>query len=169
VLSSGIDIIWRKRLLSVPEKRSTKLDPSSIATGTGDFCNWRHWPLNPVKSSEWISPKGMLAEEKKKWRSVDWKHNIELQLGWFRRITFWGYKFECSHVFHLESGTLKNSRKRFVRYVRVIESHGGKAVILEFKQATAIQWSSAYSFYSNTILASNWKTSNRKKNNSVNT
>jgi len=147
-LSLGIDILWRKKAISLLKDDAPKtiLD---IATGTGDFAI-EALKLNPDKIVGVDISKGMLEVGKKKMAKLGHDQMIELQLGDSERLLFDDNKFDAVIVaFGVRN--FENLEKGLTDMFRVLKPNG-KVVILEFSRPTVFPFKQLYSFYFKAIL-----------------
>ncbi|MEQ6120048.1 bifunctional demethylmenaquinone methyltransferase/2-methoxy-6-polyprenyl-1,4-benzoquinol methylase UbiE [Reichenbachiella sp. MALMAid0571] len=147
-LSLGIDILWRKKAISLLENDAPKtiLD---IATGTGDFAI-EALKLNPEKITGVDISEGMLEVGKKKMIRLGHDQMIELQLGDSERLLFDDNKFDAVIVaFGVRN--FENLEKGLTDMFRVLKP-AGKVVILEFSRPSVFPFKQLYSFYFKAIL-----------------
>ncbi len=147
-LSLGIDILWRKKAISLLKDDAPKtiLD---IATGTGDFAI-EALKLNPDKIIGVDISKGMLEVGKKKMTRLGHDQMIELQLGDSERLLFDDNKFDAVIVaFGVRN--FENLEKGLTDMFRVLKP-SGKVVILEFSRPSMFPFKQLYSFYFKAIL-----------------
>lgn len=147
-LSLGIDILWRKKAISLLKDDAPKtiLD---IATGTGDFAI-EALKLNPDKIVGVDISKGMLEVGKKKMTKLGHDQMIELQLGDSERLLFDDNKFDAVIVaFGVRN--FENLEKGLTDMFRVLKPNG-KVVILEFSRPSVFPFKQLYSFYFKAIL-----------------
>lgn len=147
-LSLGIDILWRKKAISLLKKDAPKkiLD---IATGTGDFAI-EALKLSPEKVIGVDISEGMLAVGKKKMTKLGHDDVIELQLGDSERLLFDDNNFDAVIVaFGVRN--FENLEKGLQDMFRVLKPNG-KVVILEFSRPSVFPFKQLYSFYFKAIL-----------------
>lgn len=147
-LSLGIDILWRKKAISLLKKDAPKkiLD---IATGTGDFAI-EALKLSPEKVIGVDISEGMLAVGKKKMAKLGHDDVIELQLGDSERLLFDDNNFDAVIVaFGVRN--FENLEKGLQDMFRVLKPNG-KVVILEFSRPSVFPFKQLYSFYFKAIL-----------------
>ncbi|MBL6447243.1 bifunctional demethylmenaquinone methyltransferase/2-methoxy-6-polyprenyl-1,4-benzoquinol methylase UbiE [Fulvivirga sp. 29W222] len=147
-LSLGIDIIWRKKAISLLKKDRPKLI-LDIATGTGDFAI-ESLKLNPDKVIGVDISEGMLnmGREKLKKRQLD--NKIELQLGDSEKLLFDDNKFDAAIV-SFGVRNFEDLEKGLADMYRVLKP-GGKTVILEFSRPSKFPFKNIYNFYFKAIL-----------------
>jgi demethylmenaquinone methyltransferase / 2-methoxy-6-polyprenyl-1,4-benzoquinol methylase len=148
VLSSGIDVLWRKKAIRflMPFQPKYILD---VATGTADFA-LEAARLHPEKIIGIDISPHMLNIGRQKIQSRNLGHLITLESGEAEHLRFEPESFDAviaafgvRNFMNLELGL-----KEFYRVLR----SGGHAVILEFSQPTAAPVRYMYQFYSRTIL-----------------
>lgn len=147
-LSLGIDILWRKKAISLLKKDQPRLI-LDIATGTGDFAI-ESLKLNPDKVIGVDISEGMLnmGKEKLKRRKLDDK--IELQMGDSEKLLFDDNKFDAVIV-SFGVRNFENLEKGLADMYRVLRP-GGKTVILEFSRPSKFPFKQIYNFYFKAIL-----------------
>ncbi|WP_209332041.1 bifunctional demethylmenaquinone methyltransferase/2-methoxy-6-polyprenyl-1,4-benzoquinol methylase UbiE [Lunatimonas salinarum] len=148
VLSLGIDIIWRKKAVSLLKKDQPKLI-LDIATGTGDFAI-EALALNPDKVIGVDISEGMLSEGRKKLKKRKLDDRIELQLGDSEKLLFKENKFDAVIV-SFGVRNFENLEKGLADMRRVLKP-GGKTVIVEFSKPKKFPMKQAYNFYFKYIL-----------------
>ncbi|NJB70777.1 demethylmenaquinone methyltransferase/2-methoxy-6-polyprenyl-1,4-benzoquinol methylase [Saonia flava] len=148
VISFGIDIKWRKRVVSILTKKQpqTILD---IATGTGDLA------INLVKTGAKniigldISP-GMLEIGKKKVAEKKLDSTIEMVVGDSENLPFNENTFDAITVaFGVRN--FENLEKGLSEIYRVLKP-SGTFVVLETSVPTKTPYKQGYSFYTKNIL-----------------
>lgn len=147
-LSLGIDILWRKKAISLLKNDAPKqiLD---IATGTGDFAI-EALKLSPEKVVGVDISEGMLDVGKKKMARLGHDDIIELQLGDSERLLFDDNNFDAVIVaFGVRN--FENLEKGLQDMFRVLKPNG-KVVILEFSRPSVFPFKQLYSFYFKAIL-----------------
>jgi demethylmenaquinone methyltransferase/2-methoxy-6-polyprenyl-1,4-benzoquinol methylase len=147
-LSLGIDILWRKKAISLlkKDKPSQILD---IATGTGDFA-FEALKLNPEKIIGVDISSGMLEVGKQKVIKRNLENKIELILGDSEGLPFEDNKFDAVIV-SFGVRNFENLEKGLKDMHRVLKP-GGKTVILEFSKPTIFPMKQLYQFYFRWIL-----------------
>jgi demethylmenaquinone methyltransferase/2-methoxy-6-polyprenyl-1,4-benzoquinol methylase len=147
-LSLGIDILWRKKAISLLKNDAPKtiLD---IATGTGDFAI-ESLKLNPDKVIGVDISEGMLDVGRKKMLRLGHDKVIELQSGDSESLLFDDNKFDAVIVaFGVRN--FENLEKGLKDMNRVLKPNG-KVVILEFSRPKKFPFKQLYSFYFKAIL-----------------
>ncbi|RDV13412.1 bifunctional demethylmenaquinone methyltransferase/2-methoxy-6-polyprenyl-1,4-benzoquinol methylase UbiE [Pontibacter diazotrophicus] len=147
-LSAGIDIIWRKKAVSLlaPEKPKLVLD---IATGTADFAI-ETLRLNPDKIIGVDISEGMLAVGREKLIKKGLAEKIELLYGDSENLPFEDNTFDAITVaFGVRN--FENLEKGLADMYRVLKP-GGTAVVLEFSNPRSFPMKQLYHFYSSNIL-----------------
>lgn len=147
-LSMGIDILWRKKAISMLKSHEPKLI-LDVATGTGDFAI-EALKLNPEKVIGVDISAGMLEYGRKKMESRGLSEKIELQMGDSEQLLFEDNKFDAVIVaFGVRN--FENLEKGLADMLRVLKP-GGKVMILEFSKPTVFPFKQLYSFYFKAIL-----------------
>lgn len=148
VISLGIDVKWRKKVVRIVSKSSpnTILD---IATGTGDLA------INLVKTGAStivgldISP-GMLAIGKEKVTQKHLNEKIEMVIGDSENLPFENDAFDAITVaFGVRN--FENLEKGLKEILRVLKPNG-TFVVLETSVPTKFPFKQGYFFYSKYIL-----------------
>ena len=143
-LSSGIDVIWRKKALKqlITSQPKLMLD---VATGTADLAIMAAGMLHPDKITGIDISEGMLNMGRKKINKLGLQGNIELLKGNCETINFESETFDAVTVAfgvrnfqHLEKG--------LGEILRVLKP-GGKLLVLEFSKPRSVIVSSFYSIY----------------------
>jgi len=146
-LSGGIDIIWRKKMLS----ELKAVDPKTIldvATGTGDVAIMAAKTLNPQRITGIDISEKMLEIGRKKITKLLLNNKIELLQGDSEAINSPDYSFDAVTVaFGVRN--FENLEKGLSEILRVLKP-GGKLVILEFsKPVGGFRW--IYNLYMNNL------------------
>ncbi|MCP2042148.1 bifunctional demethylmenaquinone methyltransferase/2-methoxy-6-polyprenyl-1,4-benzoquinol methylase UbiE [Pontibacter sp. HSC-36F09] len=147
-LSAGIDIIWRKKAVSLlkAEKPKQILD---IATGTADFAI-EALSLNPDKITGVDISEGMLAVGREKLKRKGLAHRIELKYGDSENLPFEDNSFDAITVaFGVRN--FENLKQGLSEMQRVLKP-GGTAVVLEFSNPQSFPMKQLYQFYFKNIL-----------------
>ncbi|ARS34029.1 bifunctional demethylmenaquinone methyltransferase/2-methoxy-6-polyprenyl-1,4-benzoquinol methylase UbiE [Pontibacter actiniarum] len=147
-LSAGIDIIWRKKAVSLlaPQKPKQVLD---IATGTADFAI-ETLRLNPDKITGVDISEGMLAVGREKLAKKGLTNKIELKYGDSENLPFEDNTFDAITVaFGVRN--FENLEKGLAEMHRVLKP-GGMAVVLEFSKPRSFPMKQLYQFYFKNIL-----------------
>ncbi len=147
-LSLGIDILWRRKAISLLKdiRPKTLLD---VATGTGDF-SIEALRLKPEKVIGVDISEGMLevGRQKIKGRKLDTR--IELRSGDSENLPFQDNFFDAVIVaFGVRN--FENLERGLAEMLRVVRP-GGKVVILEFSRPSKFPMKQLYSVYFTTIL-----------------
>ncbi len=148
VISFGIDIKWRKKVVKIVKNGQPKsiLD---IATGTGDLAiNLAETNASRIVGLD-ISP-GMLNIGKEKIKAKDLDSKIEMILGDSENMPFEDNTFDAITVaFGVRNfETLDNGLKEILRVLKP----GGTFVILETSMPDKTPYKQGYNFYTKNIL-----------------
>lgn len=148
VISFGIDVKWRKKVVAIVKK----IHPKSIldiATGTGDLAI----NLAQTKASKIIGldiSEGMLNVGRKKIKNLQLNSTIEMVLGDSEKIPFSDNSFDAITVaFGVRN--FENLSKGLSEIYRVLKT-GGTFVVLETSVPTKTPYKQGYQFYSSKIL-----------------
>jgi len=147
-LSAGIDIIWRKKAVSLlaPYKPKVVLD---IATGTADFA-LETLRLHPDKIIGVDISEGMMAVGREKIAKKGLSDKIQLQYGDSENLPFEDNTFDAITVaFGVRN--FENLSKGLAEMNRVLKP-GGIAVVLEFSKPRSFPMKHLYQFYFKNIL-----------------
>jgi len=148
VISFGIDIKWRKKVVSIVGKQNpdTILD---IATGTGDLAiNLAKTNASKIVGFD-ISP-GMLEIGKKKIAQKQLNNKIEMVLGDSEKMPFDDNSFDAITVaFGVRN--FENLEKGLSEILRVLNPNG-TFVILETSIPAKTPYKQGYKFYTKRIL-----------------
>ncbi len=148
VISFGIDIKWRKRVVAILKKKEPKtiLD---IATGTGDLAiNMVETGANKIVGLD-ISP-GMLAVGKKKISNKKLDKTIEMVVGDSENLPFEESSFDAVTVaFGVRN--FETLEKGLAEIYRVLKPKG-TFVVLETSVPTKTPYKQGYRFHCNYIL-----------------
>lgn len=148
VISFGIDVRWRKKVLKLVEQSNPDkiLD---IATGTGDLAIL----ISKTKASKIIGldiSSGMLEVGIKKIREKNLSNKIEMVLGDSEKIPFDDAYFDAITVaFGIRN--FENLEKGLSEILRVLKPNG-TFVILETSIPEKTPYKQGYNFYSKNIL-----------------
>jgi len=148
VISFGIDVKWRKKVLQIVAKKNPKtiLD---IATGTGDL-GILMAKTNAKKIIGLDISSGMLAVGKKKISDKKLDHIIEMILGDSENIPFPDNHFDAITVsFGIRN--FETLEKGLSEILRVLKPNG-VFVILETSVPTKTPYKQGYHFYTKNIL-----------------
>ena len=150
VISFGIDIKWRKKVVEIVKKQQPKtiLD---IATGTGDLAiNLAETSAEEIVGLD-ISP-GMLEVGKEKVKAKQLDNRVKMIIGDSENMPFEDNTFDAITVaFGVRNfETLENGLKDILRVLKP----GGTFVILETSVPTRFPFKQGYKAYSKFILPS---------------
>ncbi|WP_242922690.1 bifunctional demethylmenaquinone methyltransferase/2-methoxy-6-polyprenyl-1,4-benzoquinol methylase UbiE [Pontibacter liquoris] len=147
-LSAGIDILWRKKAVSLLQSEKPKL-LLDIATGTADFAI-EALRLNPDKIIGVDISEGMLAVGREKLAKRGLASKIELKYGDSENLPFPDNTFDAITVaFGVRN--FENLPKGLSEMNRVLKP-GGTAVVLEFSKPRSFPMKQLYQFYFKNIL-----------------
>lgn len=148
VISFGIDIKWRKKVLKIVSDKKPKII-LDIATGTGDLAILMT-QTNAEKIIGLDISAGMLEVGKKKVDEKKLSHVIDLVLGDSEKIPFEDNYFDAITVgFGVRN--FENLEKGFAEILRVLKPNG-VFVILETSVPDKTPYKQGYKFYSKNIL-----------------
>ncbi len=148
VISFGIDVKWRKKVLQLVENKNpdTILD---IATGTGDLAIL----MTKTKATKIIGldiSEGMLDVGRKKIADKNLQNKIEMILGDSENMPFPDNHFDAITVsFGIRN--FENLEKGLSEILRVLKPNG-IFVILETSNPTKTPFKQGYNFYTKNIL-----------------
>lgn len=148
VLSMGIDIQWRNKVVKMVKKSAAKkvLD---IATGTGDLAIAIAKATDAQITGFDLSA-GMLEIGRKKVKEQNLDSRIEMIQGDAENMPFEDNSFDCITVaFGVRN--FENLKKGLTEIHRVLKP-GGQFIILEFSQPESFPMKQLYGFYSRQIL-----------------
>jgi demethylmenaquinone methyltransferase/2-methoxy-6-polyprenyl-1,4-benzoquinol methylase len=148
VISFGIDVKWRKKVLKIVSQSNPKkiLD---IATGTGDLAILMA-QTNAEKIIGLDISAGMLEVGKKKIHAKNLSNTIEMILGDSENMPFEDNYFDAITVaFGVRN--FENLEKGLTEILRVLKPNG-VFVILETSVPKKTPYKQGYAFYSNNIL-----------------
>lgn len=148
IISLGIDISWRKRVVKIIGEKQPKqiLD---IATGTGDLAMMMA-DLNPDKIIGLDISPGMLAVGKEKIKAAHLSDKITMVVGDSENIPFDNNTFDAITV-SFGVRNFENLDKGLQEIHRVLKP-GGKFVVLETSNPTKFPFKQGYKLYTNFIL-----------------
>ena len=148
VISLGIDIKWRKKVVKIVGENNPKqiLD---IATGTGDLALMMA-ELNPDKIIGLDISEGMLAVGKEKIANVNLSEKIEMVVGDSEEMPFDDDTFDAITV-SFGVRNFANLDKGIQEIARVLKP-SGVLVILETSNPTKFPFKQGYKLYTNLFL-----------------
>jgi demethylmenaquinone methyltransferase/2-methoxy-6-polyprenyl-1,4-benzoquinol methylase len=148
VISLGIDVKWRKKVVEIVGKNKPKqiLD---IATGTGDLVLMMA-SLNPDRIVGLDISSGMLEVGKRKIEKAKLSNKIEMIVGDSEEIPFNENSFDAITV-SFGVRNFANLDKGIKEIARVLKPTG-VLVILETSNPTKFPFKQGYKFYTNFIL-----------------
>lgn len=148
VISFGIDISWRKKVVQIVSKNNPQqiLD---IATGTGDLALMMS-TLAPEKIIGLDISEGMLSVGKEKISKAQLNDKIEMVVGDSEDIRYADNTFDAITV----SFGVRNfaNLDKGLREIRRVLKPGGILVILETSNPTKFPFKQGYKFYTSFIL-----------------
>ena len=148
VISFGIDIKWRKKVLKIVSDKKPKVI-LDIATGTGDLAILMA-QTNAEKIIGLDISAGMLEVGKKKIAEKGLSHLIDMVLGDSEKIPFEDNYFDAITVgFGVRN--FEHLEKGFAEILRVLKPNG-VFVILETSVPDKTPYKQGYKFYSKNIL-----------------
>jgi demethylmenaquinone methyltransferase/2-methoxy-6-polyprenyl-1,4-benzoquinol methylase len=148
VISFGIDVKWRKKVLKIVSDKKPKVI-LDIATGTGDLAILMA-QTNAEKIIGLDISAGMLEVGKKKVEDKNLSNIIELVLGDSENMPFDDNYFDAITVgFGVRN--FENLEKGFAEILRVLKPNG-VFVILETSVPDKFPYKQGYNFYSKNIL-----------------
>jgi len=148
VISFGIDVKWRKKVLKIVSDKKPKVI-LDIATGTGDLAILMA-QTNAEKIIGLDISAGMLEVGKKKVEDKNLSNTIELVLGDSENMPFDDNYFDAITVgFGVRN--FENLEKGFAEILRVLKPNG-VFVILETSVPDKFPYKQGYNFYSKNIL-----------------
>lgn len=147
-LSLGIDILWRKKAISLLRDLQPKII-LDVATGTGDF-SIEALSLKPEKIIGVDISEGMLEVGRQKMRKRKIDSIIELRLGDSENLPFTDNFFDAVIVaFGVRN--FEDMKGGLTEMLRVVKP-GGKVIVLEFSRPSKFPMKQLYSVYFTTIL-----------------
>lgn len=149
VISLGIDVKWRKKVVAIVGKNNPKqiLD---IATGTGDLAIMMAQNLNPDKVIGLDISPGMLEVGKQKINKERLSDKIEMMVGDSEDMPFKDNTFDAITV-SFGVRNFANLNKGLQEIARVLKP-SGVLVILETSNPTKFPFKQGYKIYTNFIL-----------------
>ncbi|MBF4494028.1 MULTISPECIES: bifunctional demethylmenaquinone methyltransferase/2-methoxy-6-polyprenyl-1,4-benzoquinol methylase UbiE [unclassified Flavobacterium] len=148
VISFGIDVKWRKKVLKIVSDSKPKII-LDIATGTGDLAILMA-QTNAEKIIGLDISAGMLEVGKKKVAEKNLSNTIDLVLGDSENIPFADNYFDAITV-SFGVRNFENLEKGFAEILRVLKPNG-VFVILETSVPDKTPYKQGYKFYSKNIL-----------------
>lgn len=148
VISFGIDVSWRKKVVKIVSKNNPQqiLD---IATGTGDLALMMA-KLNPTKIIGLDISEGMLNVGREKIAKVNLSDKIEMVVGDSENMPFEDNTFDAITV-SFGVRNFANLDKGLTEIRRVLKPNG-TFVILETSNPTKFPFKHGYKFYTSFIL-----------------
>lgn len=148
VISFGIDVKWRKKVVAIVGKNNPKqiLD---IATGTGDLAIMLA-QTNPDKITGLDISAGMLEVGKQKIAKANLSDTIEMIVGDSENMPFNDNTFDAITV-SFGVRNFANLDKGLTEIRRVLKP-GGTFVVLETSNPTKFPFKQGYKFHTNVIL-----------------
>ena len=148
VISLGIDVSWRKKVVKLVGENKPKqiLD---IATGTGDLALMMS-QLNPDRIVGLDISEGMLEVGKQKISKANLSKTIDMVVGDSENIPFEDNTFDAITV-SFGVRNFEDLDKGLQEICRVLKP-GGKFVVLETSNPTKFPFKQGYKFYTNFIL-----------------
>ena len=147
-LSLGIDILWRKKAISLLRDLQPKII-LDVATGTGDF-SIEALSLKPEKIIGVDISEGMLEVGRRKMRKKKIDSIIELRLGDSENLPFTDNFFDAVIVaFGVRN--FEDMKGGLTEMLRVVKP-GGKVIVLEFSRPSKFPMKQLYSVYFTAIL-----------------
>ena len=148
VISFGIDVSWRKKVVKIVSKNNPQqiLD---IATGTGDLALMMS-QLNPAKIVGLDISEGMLEVGKQKISKANLSDKIEMVVGDSEIMPFDDNTFDAISV-SFGVRNFANLDKGLTEIRRVLKPNG-TFVILETSNPTKFPFKQGYKFYTSFIL-----------------
>lgn len=148
VISLGIDVSWRKKVVKMVGKNNPKqiLD---IATGTGDLALMMA-TLNPEKIIGLDISPGMLEVGKQKIHTAKLDDTIEMIVGDSENMPFHDNTFDAITV-SFGVRNFENLDKGLTEINRVLKP-GGKFVVLETSNPTKFPFKQGYKLYTSLFL-----------------
>ncbi|TCI91526.1 bifunctional demethylmenaquinone methyltransferase/2-methoxy-6-polyprenyl-1,4-benzoquinol methylase UbiE [Tenacibaculum sp. M341] len=148
VISLGIDVKWRKKVVKIIGKNNPK-DILDIATGTGDLALMMA-QLSPKKIVGLDISKGMLEVGRQKINKAKLDNVIDMVVGDSENIPFEDNTFDAITV-SFGVRNFENLDKGLTEILRVLKP-GGTFVILETSNPTKFPFKQGYKFYTSFIL-----------------
>jgi demethylmenaquinone methyltransferase/2-methoxy-6-polyprenyl-1,4-benzoquinol methylase len=149
VISFGIDVKWRKKVVNIVSKNNPKfiLD---IATGTGDLALMMAEKLQPEKVVGLDISEGMLEVGKQKISKANLSDTIEMVIGDSESMPFEDNTFDAITV-SFGVRNFANLDKGLTEIKRVLKPNG-TLVILETSNPTKFPYKQGYKIHTSVIL-----------------
>lgn len=149
VISLGIDVSWRKKVVKIVGKNKPQqiLD---IATGTGDLAIMMAEKLHPKKVTGLDISEGMLEVGKQKIAKAQLADTVEMIVGDSENMPFEDNTFDAITV-SFGVRNFANLDKGLTEILRVLKPNGVLA-ILETSNPTKFPFKQGYKFYTSVIL-----------------
>lgn len=149
ILSFGVDIGWRNKVVQTVEKANPKkvLD---VATGTGDLAIAMAKKIENAHISGFDLSSGMLAKGQEKIDKIGLQKQIDMIHGDAENMPFAENAFDAVTV----SFGVRNFENLAlgIKEIHRVLSSGGKLIILEFSQPQTFPVKQLYAFYSKYVL-----------------
>ena len=153
VLTFGLDIGWRKKVVKLVKNHSNNKDDKKfldIATGTGDLAIMLANKVNDAKITGLDISKGMLAVGIKKVKAKNLENQIDMVLGDSEKLPFNDNTFDAITVgFGVRN--FENLDKGLQEIHRVLKPNG-IFVVLETSQPEKFPMKQLFKFYSKYII-----------------
>ena len=147
-LSLGIDVIWRRKAISILKKDDPKII-LDVATGTADMAIMASKILKPEKIKGIDISREMLDLGRKKVQNAGLSALIDLEQGDSETINFADHSFDAIMVaFGVRN--FENLEKGLTEMLRVLKP-GGQLIILEFSNPKNNYIRKLYNLYMGTI------------------
>jgi len=147
-LSLGIDVIWRRKAISILKKDDPKII-LDVATGTADMAIMASKILKPEKIKGIDISREMLDLGRKKVQNAGLSALIDLEQGDSETINFADHSFDAIMV-AFGVRYFENLEKGLTEMLRVLKP-GGRLIILEFSNPKNIYIRKLYNLYMGTI------------------
>ncbi len=148
VISFGIDVSWRKKVVKIISKNNPQII-LDIATGTGDLALMMS-SLNPKKIIGLDISEGMLEVGKQKIKKAALSDKIEMVIGDSENMPYQDNSFDAITV----SFGVRNfaNLDKGLKEIRRVLKPSGTFVILETSNPTTFPFKQGYKFYTSFIL-----------------
>lgn len=161
LLSFGIDIYWRKKVIQLLKKRGHQ-KVVDIATGTGDLAIAIAQKTKAEKVVGVDISDGMLSIGRVKVKEKALNEKISMENGDSENLPYEDHSFDAATVaFGVRN--FENLDKGLKEIHRVIKP-GGQFIVLEFSHPKAFPFKQAYGFYSKYILPTVGKIFSKNEN-----